>query len=103
MFEAVDAIALLRAVLADECRSDDVARKHLIEARRRDMARAPVGNVASLAPTAGQRQCSPIPAHPRESGDPVLSSLTPVRRDNRSGTGAIHLITQRSGSPLSRG
>lgn len=37
MFEAVDAVALLRAVLADECRSDDVARKHLIEAKRRGM------------------------------------------------------------------
>ena len=37
MFEAVDAIALLRAVLLDECPSDDAALKHLAEAERRRM------------------------------------------------------------------
>ena len=37
MLEAVDAIALLRSILADACRDDDVARKHLIEAKRRGM------------------------------------------------------------------
>jgi len=37
MFEAVNAIALLRAVLTEHCPDDDVARKHLIEARSRAM------------------------------------------------------------------
>lgn len=37
MLEAVDAISLLRAVLAEECGSDAVARRHLAEARGRGM------------------------------------------------------------------
>ncbi len=37
MFSAVDAIALLRVILADECPGDDAARKHLAEAERRGM------------------------------------------------------------------
>ena len=37
MSEAVDAVALLRAVLGEHCPGDDAARKHLIEARRRGM------------------------------------------------------------------
>ncbi len=37
MFEAVDAVALLRAVLAAACPNEEIAHKHLIEAGRRAM------------------------------------------------------------------
>jgi cellulose synthase/poly-beta-1,6-N-acetylglucosamine synthase-like glycosyltransferase len=37
MFEAIEAVALLRAVLGDHCQSDDAARRHLAEAERRSM------------------------------------------------------------------
>jgi len=74
MFEAVDAIALLRAVLADACPSDEVARRHLYEARQRrmdplDYAAHQFGLGNSLvwcraAIWAGYRFAEHLPAHP---------------------------------------
>ncbi|MBN9348379.1 MAG: glycosyltransferase [Devosia sp.] len=74
MFEAVDAIALLRAVLADACASDEVARRHLDEARQRrmdplDYAAHQFGLGNSLvwcraAIWAGYRFAEHLPAHP---------------------------------------
>ena len=81
MFEAVDAVALLRAVLPDECRSDDVARKHLIETNRRgmdplDYAAHHLGMVNALfwrraAAWAGYVFADQLPSHPSLPRGPV--------------------------------
>jgi hypothetical protein len=74
MFEAVDAIALLRAVLADACLNDETARKHLNEAARRAMDpldyaahQFGLGNALvwrRAAAWAGYRFSERLPSHP---------------------------------------
>jgi cellulose synthase/poly-beta-1,6-N-acetylglucosamine synthase-like glycosyltransferase len=75
MFEAVEAIALLRAVLADDCQSDESACKHLAEARKRGMEpldyaahQFGLGNALvwrRAAIWAGYRFAARLPSHPR--------------------------------------